>query len=216
MRIFTVLRSGGEYTPAHVRALQKQIAQFAPLEEFVCLSDVAIPGVEVIPLEHNWPGWWSKQELYRPDIAGNILYLDLDTVIVGPLDDIVKTTKLTMLRDFYRTGVGYPQMLGARKEGLGSGMMFLPESDRAAVWKEWVVNPAQFMNQYFRTGDQAFLERHYLKSADRWQDVVLNQVISYKVHCLNKGQFCIPYDARVLCFHGQPRPFNLPQFKDLY
>jgi hypothetical protein len=42
-------------------------------------------------LHNGWPGWWAKMELFDPtlQLEGRILYLDLDCVITGSLDDIV-------------------------------------------------------------------------------------------------------------------------------
>jgi hypothetical protein len=52
---------------------------------FVCLSNTDVP-CERIPLEHNWPGWWSKIELFRPELFDDrVLYLDLDVI---PLTDL--------------------------------------------------------------------------------------------------------------------------------
>lgn len=55
---------------------------------FVCLSNVGVP-VERVPLEHDWPGWWAKVELFRPGLFnGPTLYLDLDTLPVGDLEEL--------------------------------------------------------------------------------------------------------------------------------
>nr|WP_145924153.1 hypothetical protein [Halomonas elongata] len=40
------------------------------------------------PLAHGWPGWWSKLELFRPH-GGDLLYLDLDTVVRGDLQPLI-------------------------------------------------------------------------------------------------------------------------------
>lgn len=58
---------------------------------FYCLSNVDIPTINTIPLKHNYPGWWSKIELFRSDlpIEGRILYIDLDSLIINNLDDLV-------------------------------------------------------------------------------------------------------------------------------
>lgn len=43
-----------------------------------------------IELINNWPGWWSKVELFRPDLpCGRTLYLDLDTYIVNSLESLL-------------------------------------------------------------------------------------------------------------------------------
>lgn len=214
MRIVTVfntrtLRRGlhlhdQEFTPAHVLALQAQCAKYAPLATFECLTDVGVPGVQCRPLRHGWPGWWAKMELFDPAVPGDFLFMDLDTVVAGPLDDILDVRKLTLLRDFYRDGKKL-------KEGLGGGLIYLPEEARADVWGYWSANPALAMRMFPR-GDQHLFERFYLNSAQRWQDVVPDQVVSWKVHC-SKG---VPPEARVICFHGKPRPWEVGQFLHLY
>jgi hypothetical protein len=188
-----------------VQALDRQLQQYAPLDEHICLTDVGVPGVKCVALQYNWPKWFAKMEMFRPDITDNILFMDLDTVIVGPLDDILKQTKLTMLRDFYRDGKKRP-------EGLQSSLMFIPEAERAAVWDDWITDTKFAMQACGYRGDQYWLEAHWLKVAARWQDVVPKQVVSWKVHCKDD----VPADARIICFHGQPRPWGVTKFKDLY
>lgn len=213
MRIMTVLQTralhafqpgSSEFKPLHVQALARQVEQYAPFAQFQCLSDVDVPGVETVPLTQKWPGWWSKIELFRPDLKGDILFMDLDTVIRGPIDDIMNASKLTVLRDFYRDGKKL-------KEGLGGGLLFLPEKDRAQIWDEFTVNPALSMRLNPR-GDQHFFEQFWLNKAQRWQDLVPGQIVSWKVNCMHG----IPPAARVICFHGKPRPWEVGQFLGLY
>lgn len=211
MRILTVYTAkslqGGpsDFKPVHVQALQKQIAKFAPFAYFQCLTDVKVEGVDCIPLRRGWPGWWSKMELFDPALPGDFLFMDLDTALVGPLDDILAVKKLTMLRDFYRDG-------RKLKEGLGGGLFYFPAGDaRRPVWDFFSAHPSLQMKVYVR-GDQHLFEKFYLRTADRWQDIVPSQVVSWKVHCA-KG---IPENARVICFHGSPRPWGVGQFLHLY
>lgn len=83
---------GGEFYDVHkyVAPLARGVARHLTRPyRFVCFTDAAtVPeGVERVPLLHNWPGFWSKIELYRPGImSGPVMYLDLDTVICGSLD----------------------------------------------------------------------------------------------------------------------------------
>lgn len=186
--IVLVLKSGGIYGPDDVARLADQIDRQAPWATVVCLSDVDVP-VPRIPLRYGWPGWWSKMELYRPDVPGDFLYMDLDTVVKGPLDELLAIDRLALLRDFYR------------EWGLGSGLMYLPESARAEIWSEWSRRPEAWMAEHAIGGDQEFLERFWLGRAARIQDLVPGQVCSYKAHT--------PADrlmARVVCFHGEPKP----------
>lgn len=155
---------------------------------------------EQIRLRYGWAGWWSKLELFRPDLdhLGDLLYFDLDTRIVGDLAEIVywchRHRQLCFLQDFYR------------QWGLGSGMMFLPRESRPAVWQQFTANPVKTMTSY--RGDQDFFEVVYGvgPTVKRWQDVVPGQVVSYKVH-IKTGDYSVP-DVRVVCFHGHPRPWQ--------
>lgn len=87
LTIACVLRSGGVYDAEWVAKLQRGVARHMTLpHRFVCLSDVDVP-CERIPLVTDWPGWWSKIELFRKGLFdGPVLYTDLDSVITGPLD----------------------------------------------------------------------------------------------------------------------------------
>jgi hypothetical protein len=214
MRIVTVLQTkalhafqpgSSEFKPAHVLALQKQVAKWAPFASFECLSDVKIDGVETHKLERNWPGWWAKMNLFSPTLKGDFLFVDLDTVITGPLDDILARDRLTVLTDFYRDGVKL-------KDGIGGGLLYLPEKDRQQIWDEFTVNPAMSMKLNPR-GDQHFFEQFWRTRADRWQKVLPGQVASWKVHCKSD---IVPPDARVVCFHGLPRPWTVGKFASLY
>lgn len=214
MRIVTVLQTralhalhpgSSEFTVKHVLALKKQIEKYSPFANFECLTDVNIPGVDCKPLEHNWPGWWSKMNLFSPSMKGDFLFMDLDTVIVGPLDDILAVDKLTLLRDFYRDGKKLA-------EGLGGALCFFPEKDRSAVWEYWSKNPLLAMRMAGYKGDMAVFEQFYRNTAARWQDVLPGQVVSWKVHCA-RG---IPPGASVVCMHGKPRPWEVGEFLHLY
>lgn len=202
MRAALVLRSGGEYQPKHAQELAAQLREQAL--DVVVLSDVDVPGVERIPLRYpTWRGWWAKMELFRPDIEGDLLAMDLDTRIVGDLSDIKARTELTLLRDFYHL----------RK--LQSGLMYLPVAARAETWVRW---HDRYM-QVFQ-GDGNFTHHVWNGRARTWQDDLPDQVVSYKVHVMKDptkskhiGNGTVPNNARIVCFHGKPRPWAVAPLK---
>ena len=204
--------SGECFTAKHVQALAKQCETYAPMADFICITPEIIPGVDCRPGTHKWPGWWHKYEIFAPHIRGKILYMDIDTVVIGKLDELLKVDKLTLLRDAYRAGKKF-------KEGLQASLMLLPDADRAEIWEDWIRHPDMHMQRLGYKGDQPMLEAHFLKRAQRWQDVVPGQIVSYKVDCGGGNAFrpaTIPADARLIFFHGRPRPWQTEQFKDLY
>lgn len=185
--IVCVLKESAEYKPAHVQWLARQVPGL------VCITHSTVPDVPTIAPDHDWPGWWSKLNLFNPSlIQDDLLYLDLDTVALGPLDDLM-VGHTTMLSDFYKPSLP------------ASGLMYIRHEDKGAVWTAWLQNPAKHMARCTTRehwGDQGFL-RDALP-AKRWDAVRAGQVVSYKVHC--KGGK-VPDGARVVCFHGQPRPW---------
>lgn len=193
--VVLVLRSGGPYVVDDVHRLADQCEAWLPGARVICLSDVPVAPVARVPLDYDWPGWWAKMELYRPDLLGDFLFLDLDTIVRGPLDPFARLGRLALLRDFYRNGQR------GKPDGLGSGLMFLPEQDRGAIWRAWSAAPAIAMQQCGIYGDQRFLERHWLKTAARLQDLLPGQVASYKASTAEERQA-----ASVVCFHGKPKP----------
>ncbi|MDP3720781.1 MAG: hypothetical protein Q8T13_23715 [Acidobacteriota bacterium] len=85
------------YTPEYVRRLLAMVRRhLARPFRFVCLTDqphampAGVEAVEVARLPECF-ALWTKLRLFEHDRAwgGRVLYLDLDTLIVAPLDPIV-------------------------------------------------------------------------------------------------------------------------------
>jgi len=176
-----VLRSGGDYKPEHVQRLA------AMVPDLFCLSDVPVDGVPCIPLLHDWPGWWSKLEICRPDIAGDVFFLDLDTLVLSMPAMPDRDTVLSEFGD---------------SSAIGSGLMYLTAETRARIWQDWIRCPERQIEQHKKRGDQSYLLQR-LRNADKWQRRA--KVYSYKMHC-KRG---IPQDAEIVCFHGKPRPWDV-------
>lgn len=194
LKIFCVLRKSNLYDVDYVERLKRQVDKYAPGVPFHCISDCDVP-IERVSLRHSWTGWWSKMELFRPDIEGDIFFLDLDTVICSAIWDLLNVGELTMLSDFFKP---------AR---LASGLMYLPESARSDAWKLFSRSPNYWINKHKIIGDQAFLEQCFSGKARRWQELFPNRVISYKADKVPiRG---VPKGTGILCFHGKPKPRDI-------
>lgn len=190
-----VLKSGGTYTAEWVEKLQRGVAAHMGDHRFVCLSDMDVP-CERIKLECNWPGWWSKLELFRPGLfSGSVLYLDLDCIVTGSLDNLVrKTPGFTMCDDFLRPGVHNSSVMSWRGD-FSEIPRLLSESPRA------------YQGQYRRTkdgriGDQAWIEDVLKATGQPVQTFPAGQVVSYRV----SAKHGVPDGASVVAFHGAPKP----------
>ncbi|MGV8925717.1 MAG: hypothetical protein ACOH2G_08580 [Ewingella sp.] len=209
MIVVSVLRCGPEYSGKHAQWLHRQLAGY----DSVCLTDAGqIEGVNTVPLLYDWPGWWSKIEAFNPDRAdiGNqdILLLDLDTVITGDLSPFMEKRPFTALTDFYCESQAQAPM--------ASAVMYIPANVKARVWQQFIHDPVGNMRRHIKKpnhGDQGFVGS--VLAADRWQDVLPSAAISYKKDVAAAGRWSrsvgngsVPDDARLVCFHGQPRPWN--------
>jgi hypothetical protein len=82
---------GRHYSVEWVQRLKSMVSRnLTTPHQFICLSNVETPGIERIPLRHDWPGWWSKIELFGPSLrtARRVFYLDLDVIVNGSLDEM--------------------------------------------------------------------------------------------------------------------------------
>lgn len=184
-----VLRSGPEYSARHVQWLAEQVPGL------VALTDTAVPGVTTVPLRHGFPGWWSKLELFSGSISGDLLYFDLDTVVLGDIAPLMRVGKTAVLRDFYHPAT------------MGSGFMYIAERDKPRIWSDFLADSERIMathNRRLLWGDQGYLNS-YIGNAQKWQDIFPGEILSYKKDC-RRG---LPPRARVVCFHGNPRPWQV-------
>ena len=186
------------YSAKHVRWLQGMVTRFCPVPyRFVCLTDTQIDGVETLPLKDNLPGWWSKMELFRE--FQNCFYLDLDTVLVGDISEIVNHPhKFSALRNFSRT---------PDTKRMGSAVMAW-NGDYRFLYDRFMHAPKRHMAECSSSnkwGDQGFICHELNWAFDRFQDLFPGQIVSYKVHCKDG----VPPGASVVCFHGKPKPWDI-------
>lgn len=199
MKIVTVLKTSIDYKKSYVELLYKQCKKYAPDIEFLCISDdPSVPGY--IKMEHDWPRWWPKMEIFK--IPGPVLYLDLDTIIVKdlrPMLDNISQYEFIAIRDFYKDH--------KMERTLGSGVMFW-NGNMKYLYDEFLKDPQKNMDECSTTrwwGDQGFIEKTIKNNVVYWQDIVPNKLVSWKVHCKNG----IPADADIIAFHGKPKPWDI-------
>lgn len=207
LRIFTrlqyllVLRSGGQYKPCHVTRLAAQIRLYDTTSPIYCLTDMELErtslGVQSVPLKHDWPGWWAKIEMFRRDVIpkGATLYLDLDTdVIADPRTLRLESEGFSMLEDFNYSGFG------------ASGVMFWNGRAPERVYRNFLMAPEATIDSYVRMphkwGDQAFIRDNL---PNPYIFFLAGQIVSHKLHCQNG----IPDGARIIAYHGRPKPWEL-------
>jgi hypothetical protein len=194
----------------YVRSLQKQVHAQIPRLPFICLTDREIPGVVTRYLPSCLPGWWSKLYAFSPSLfplGSRVLVLDLDTVVAGPLDEIlsVDLARPVFIRDawFLRHA--------------GSGVFsFRVSRDTAKMWTQFPHGtkgpPFVHPNGTLCVTDEHWLHQYIqpvlVSGWSSWCELLPGAVLSYKHH-LHQSCDPLPEGCRVVYFDGDPRPHDV-------
>ena len=199
--IVCVLKTGKDYDAEYVHRLAVNInSNISVPYKFYCMSDINIQGIKTIGLQHDWERWWPKIEVFNL-FKSKTLYLDLDTVLVDNIDSLLLYShKFTALHGFYR-------------DIFNSGFMAW-EGDYSFIYRDFLNvveqrDGAENIRDHELGNDQNFIASRLVSNNIKWevwQDLFPGQIVSYKVHCRGKG---VPKGAKVVCFHGKPRPHEI-------
>jgi hypothetical protein len=168
------------------------VKRFLPIPHaFICFCGSAEGidwRVQCRPLIDNLQGWWNKISLFKRNIGleGQILFLDLDVVIVGDITPIATyDADFIIIKDWWH-------------DEYNSSVFLLKVGARDHVWDKF--NPEQPMD--VGATDQDFLTR-MLPGEKTWPP---EWIVSFKNDCAHG----IPPNARIVVFHGRPKPHNYP------
>jgi hypothetical protein len=191
------IKVGTKYGPDYVNKLSSMLLRHTKHAfDMVCLTDDAF-GVRIPtkPIDTDLPGWWAKLILFKPHPATfgrNVLYLDLDTVIVANVDVLLKYRPgFIILKDWWANTYN-------------SSVMRIPRNYGRKVYHAFMKDPARFMAHH--SGDQDWISLQ-VQRPNVWQSVTPGLIGSYKAHDLADD----PKDYSIICFHGEPKPH---EFKD--
>lgn len=202
---------GSEYVNRLYGMVKRQLER--PFR-FYCITDNA-EGIREEVLLRDLPnftpppsarGPWRKLLMFQRelfDIQGKTMFLDLDVVIVGPLDRFFDfSDKFAVRHEFDK-----------RKENdsFGNTSMYVFEAGSCPeIFEDYLKNPQEIHKKYY-TAEQEYVTRTLFASGKL--DFLPNDwVISFKEHCLPalpKRWWQVPTlppGASVLSFHGRPLP----------
>lgn len=203
MLIVACVKWGTLYSADYVNRMHAMLDRHLGMPfELQCFTDDKSGidrAITIRRLPEGLTGWWNKLYLFKGGVfpsGRRVLYLDLDTVIIGSLFHIATShAEFAILRDFYRP------------RGLGSGAMLWQAGRVNNIWDGYVADDFPDLPG----GDQAYIE---VAAHRRWghripDNVILQNLypgafVSYKADCAGGP----PPGARVVCFHGQPKPHN--------
>ena len=170
----------------------------------------------------NWPeisgpkrSWWYKLQLFNPEHhQGNLLYFDLDTVILRDISWIsqLPTEYLWGIRDFkHLQRPGYST--------LNSSVMWWNVEKMSWIWDQFnTTNVVNTSRQY--PGDQDYINAvlghnriRYFEDSQmqswRWQCLDGGYDFNTRRHKIPGQGTQIPGSTSVLVFHGKPKPHEI-------
>ncbi len=160
--------------------------------------------VDTSPDKHSLlHGPWVKMNMYQKKPPGvkteRLLYLDVDNLIVGDIDPILKTDSPAC---FMR---GYPDDW-PRRPDTNTSVVMMNTGYLSRIWDTWIGSPPD-TSDYSLGGpfppewDQSFVNDIFRRT-NSWPDTFSEKLIaSYKLDVRQNG----PQDVRIVVFHGRPK-----------
>ena len=207
----SVFKSGPRWLPDYVYRLRDAVARNLDRPyRFVCLSDMQLE-VETLPLlpisNVKALPYWYKVQMFRPDLElhGPNLYIDLDTIVKGPLDPILDDC---WQHDFLMSTCPWKGNISC------SALMFW-RGDRGHIWRTWCsesvqhwLNLYQVPKQIKRYGDQGFIGDHV-------DHKLMQQVIREPERIDRVRATAAPEKACILFCSGRRKPWDTPWNPDV-
>ena len=212
------LKWGTRYGSQFVNKLFKAVTRNLTLPfRFVCFTDdptglddgiesFPIPEIDLDPPE-RYLGW-RKLCLFRDDLPleGQCLFLDLDILITGSLDDFFsyETQKIPIIRDWVALG----RRIFPKGPPVGNSSVFRFNANECSFVYEQYLREKDWALSNFRP-PQSYLTHCIRPRMAFWPK---QWTISFKEHCrpvfpLNYlVEARCPPDARIVVFHGRPDP----------
>jgi len=170
----------------------------------------------------EWPNisgpkksWWYKLQLFDTNhFSGNLLYFDLDVVIVNQLDWLLNldSNHFWTIHDFKRL---------YKKDflGMNSSVMMWDTRQFHYIWDNIKNSDMQKITSKFR-GDQDYLQTainpghvRYFPTKQivswRWQALRANNIVQNRFRPDINAGTVITHENSVLVFHGYPKPHQL-------
>ena len=205
------------YGVEHVNLLVNQVDRHLSLpHEFVLVCDQAPEGLDprvrtvpIDPTTYRPTTCFARLMLFRPDIGDiigkRILAMDLDSVVVGSLDDIAGRTEDVVLWHHPRYGTN------PRVPRYNTSIMLIKAGTRPQVWTEFPSFDLTTLPKGDKSEDQGWLS-HIIPNEAGFtakDGVYSARLLEMGFHGPYNGQ--LPANARFITFPGSSREPSLPE-----
>lgn len=223
-RIVLCLKWGTLFPADYVNVLYRAIrAHLSDGFRLVCLTDrtegldpgiltAPIPDIGLTPAQIAAPGVWRKLALFHPEVAAlapgaRALVIDLDMMILGPLDPFFKAQGGVVAQDM---GESWRPNGPVHPPEPGTCVFAFTLGEQQQILKEFTADPDTAMARF--QNEQDFVAA-YATDVSLWPN---GAVISFKRHCVRRYGRDLIWPPRppapgpaILAFHGDPRPADL-------
>lgn len=197
---------GTKYGPEYVNRLYAGVKRNTTVPfKFHCFTDNTTGLQQDIiahPLKYNsLEGWWNKLYLFSDElsipIGEKIVFLDLDTLIVGNINDVLnlESDSLITARDFLTSIISTIRT----NDHMQSCIMIWPHGRYANVWRKFIQDPTEAIASVKPHGDQRWIQAE-IANRVYLQDLLPEKIVSFKVACRSG----LPKNATIVCYHGRP------------
>lgn len=215
---------GNKYQWSYVDTLYNMVSTNVNMNVRFHVFTEASRGVPAPYIKHelvDWPGisgprqsWWYKLQLFNTkNFQGQLLYLDLDTVIFGNIDWIwgVSPDNFWTIKDF--------KHMWRPWNGINSSIMLWNTEKFSYVWDHFLTQDLSdlvrkypgdqdYLSAVLNTKDIKFFDENLVKSW-RWQ--LLDGGLDFKTRRYRRpgaGTLLDP-NTRIAVFHGNPKPHEV-------
>lgn len=211
------LKHGDKYSSQYVNKLYNMVKRHSTSNyKFACITENPIgidQNIEIINLPQlDLKGWWWKLWVFSNDfpIKGNLLFLDLDLVILRNIDNLwnYEPNKFCVIKDFNRAFI-------PNYNKFNSSVFRLRTGDYSFVWDDYLIDNNIKRKMH---GDQDWIAYQIKENYSYWPDIWIR---SYKWEVRNRTDLILenrkrkfkdiasPYidnNTSILVFHGDPKP----------
>jgi hypothetical protein len=217
------MKWGTLYPASYVNVLYHAVRRHISGDlRFVCLTDDAQgldPAIDHFPIpdmglsEFDWKkGGWPKLSVFKKtlyDLSGRCLFLDLDSLITGPLDALFDHPGDVVTID---TSPNWARLGGHDAPMAGTGVFTFTIGQFPEIFDRFMADHSGMVAKY--RIEQIYLQGELPPGALRFWP--LDWVLSFKYHLrrppllglVQRPKPPLP-DTRVVAFHGEPRPIDL-------
>lgn len=226
-RTVICMKWGTLYPTSYVNVLYQAVkANLTGPFRFVCLTEDAVglhPDIDHFPIpdmnleKSHWrKGGWAKLSVFKPDLydlEGRALFIDLDSVIAGPLDDLFDYTdagggEIAVID----VGDNWIKRISGAPRLAGTGVFTFTIGAHPQVFDKFMADRDGMVAKY--RIEQVYLENEVPKGTLSYWPA--DWVLSFKYHLrrpvglgvLMRPKQALP-DTRIIAFHGEPRPIDL-------